>query len=95
MPLRFRHCIECPKCNTRYVVGSSPYDNGSYVLPLIAGDIDDWVLYCACQTPRIRRQCQWSEMKMCAVSKSAANRGYGSAEEMMYKRQRSLLEQQP
>jgi hypothetical protein len=95
MPLRFRHCIECPKCNTRYVVGSSPYDNGSYVLPLIAGDIDDWVLYCACQTPRIRRQCHWSEMKMCAVSKSAANRGYGSAEEMMYRRQRSFLEQQP
>jgi hypothetical protein len=91
MSHRVRHCIECPKCNTRYLIGSSPYDNGSYVLPLIAGNADDWILYCACQTPRVRLQCHWSEMKMCAVSKSAHGRGYGSSEEMSYKPQRSFL----
>jgi len=31
MTRRIRHCIECPKCRTRYLVGYSPYRNGSYL----------------------------------------------------------------
>jgi len=95
MPLRFRHCIECPNCNTRYLVGFSPYANGAQVLPLIAGRVEEWILYCACQTPRVPRQCHCSEMKVCRVSKSAHSRGYGSSEEMVYIPHRSPLAQRP
>ena len=91
MPLCLRHCIECPKCKTRYLVGFSPYENGSYLLPLIAGHMEEWILYCACQTPRVARQCHWSEMTLCTVSKSAHSRGFGSPEEMVSISQRSSL----
>ena len=26
---RIRHCAECPKCGTRYLIAGSPYRNGS------------------------------------------------------------------
>jgi hypothetical protein len=31
--LHVRHCVECPECHTRYLPGSSPYDNGFYLKP--------------------------------------------------------------
>jgi len=34
MGYRIRHCVECPKCLTRYLVACSPYRNGSYLVPL-------------------------------------------------------------
>jgi ketosteroid isomerase-like protein len=41
MSLRIRHCIECPKCLTRYVIGSSPYRNGAHLIShLICGAED-------------------------------------------------------
>jgi hypothetical protein len=89
MSFRFRHCIECPICKTRYLVGFSPYDNGSLVFPSVTGETDDWVLYCACQTPHVTQECHWSEMKICIVSKLAHSRGYGSPEEMVYLPQRT------
>lgn len=31
---RVRYCVECPKCRTRYLPSSSPYRNGSYLIPV-------------------------------------------------------------
>ena len=39
MTPRIRHCVECPKCHTRYLVGFSPYRNGSYLMPLSGGPL--------------------------------------------------------
>jgi hypothetical protein len=35
--VRVRHCVECPKCHTRYLPGFTPYRNGSYLIPLTKG----------------------------------------------------------
>ena len=48
--LRVRHCVECPKCCTRYLPGFSPYRNGSYLMPLSYGLSAEWILYCSALT---------------------------------------------
>lgn len=81
---RIRHCVECPKCLTRYLVSCSPYENGSYLLPAIEGCRSEYLLYCRCKAPASR----WnsSEFKNCQVSKAAFDRGYGTAEEIVVSR---------
>jgi hypothetical protein len=78
--LRIRHCVECPKCLTRYVVSCSPYENGSYLLPMIEGCCDEYTLYCRCRAAASRWKS--SEFKSCEVSAAAFERGYGTAEEI-------------
>jgi len=39
MSIRIRRCLECPKCHTRYLLGFSPYSNGSYVVSVGAGSL--------------------------------------------------------
>jgi hypothetical protein len=83
MTARVRHCVECPKCLTRYLLGFSPYRNGSYLLPLVAGFSEEWTLYCACGRPPISSRWAWNELKLCAVSHQAHDRGFGPPEEIV------------
>ena len=80
---RIRHCAECPKCLTRYVVAFSPYRNGSRLLPVVAGGSDEYILYCACGTPFTASRWHWREFKACTVFTSAYERGYGTADEIV------------
>jgi hypothetical protein len=89
MTHRVRHCIECPKCRTRYLVGFSPYDNGSYLLPLIVGFAEEWTLYCSCGQPHVASRWCWNELNMYAVSHRAHERGYGSPDEIGMLRKKS------
>ena len=77
MTPRVRHCVECPKCLTRYLVGFSPYRNGSYLMPLSAGFSEEWTLYCSCGRPPISSRWNWNELKLYAVSNQAHDRGFG------------------
>ena len=83
MASRVRHCVECPKCFTRYLPGFSPYRNGSYLLPMVEGFADEWTLYCACGRPPISSRWSWSDLKLYAVSNQAHDRGYGPPEEIV------------
>lgn len=80
--LRVRHCVECPKCRTRYLPGSSPYDNGSYLVPIAEGGLSGWTLYCSCTLQRSRSEWRWSELKPYEVCGVAYRRGYGSPNEV-------------
>ena len=82
MSSRIRHCVECPKCHTRYLFGSSPYPNGSYIVahPLVATDL--LTLYCTCDSPGSYSS-KLSELKTYAVSDWADRRRYGSTEEIV------------
>ena len=79
---RVRHCIECPKCLTRYVVSRTPYANGAYVIPAVEGSRDEYILYCSCDSRSVR--CLWksSEVMLCHVMTAAYDRGYGTAREI-------------
>jgi hypothetical protein len=79
---RVRHCAECPKCHNRYLLGSSPYANGSYMVPLSEGFSAGWILYCSCSTPPTSSQWSWTELKRYGISGQAHRRGYGSPEEI-------------
>ena len=83
MSSRIRSCVECPKCHTRYLIGSSPYYNGSYIVshPLPAADL--LRLYCACGDSLSSYAFKFSELKMYSVSDWADRRGYGSPEEIV------------
>jgi hypothetical protein len=83
MASRVRHCVECPKCLTRYLPGFSPYRNGSYLLPLADGFADEWTLYCACGRPPISSRWSWSDLKLYRVSNQAHDRGYGPPEDIV------------
>ena len=78
-----RHCIECRKCSTRYLIAFSPYGNGSYLWRTSLFCLDEYVLYCVCQRPPVFNSCKDGELKTCVVSKAAHDRGYGSAEEIV------------
>ena len=82
MATRVRHCIECPKCLTRYLPSFSPYRNGSYLMSL-SESADEWTLYCACGRPHISSRWSWSDLKQYAVSNQAHDRGYGPPEEIV------------
>ena len=80
--LRVRHCLECPKCRTRYLPGSSPYDNGSYLVPITEIASSGWILYCSCGFPAACSEWRWSELKPYEVCGPAYYRGYGSPDEV-------------
>jgi hypothetical protein len=89
MASRIRHCVECPKCLTRYLVGFSPYRNGSYLVSLTQGLWEEWVLYCACRMPPASSRWTWKELKVYEVSNQAHHSGYGPPEEIVEIRRRS------
>jgi hypothetical protein len=82
MGFRFRHCVECPECSTRYLVGFSPYGNGSYLVSLRAESAEEYKLVCSCCRPPVYSRWSRSELKMYAVSNQAYASGYGSAQEI-------------
>jgi hypothetical protein len=83
MTLRMRHCVECPKCHTRYLIGFSPYRNGARLVPLVAGVWEQWILYCSCGRPPTSSRWSASELKMYVVSDQAHGRGYGPPAEIV------------
>lgn len=83
MASRVRQCVECPKCRTRYLLGSSPYRNGSLLMPLTKGLADEWTLYCSCRNPHIPSRWNWTELKWYAIPPQAYKRGFGPAEEIV------------
>jgi len=83
MSFRIRHCVECPKCCTRYLIGFSPYRNGSFLVSFVAGSLEEYTLFCSCGRPAIHSRWRWSELKTYAVSNRAYDRGYGPPEEIV------------
>jgi hypothetical protein len=83
MTPRIRHCVECPKCRTRYLVGFSPYPNGSYLVPLVTGSSEEFTLYCSCGSPPVLSRWSWRDLKAYVVSNQAHDRGYGPSEEIV------------
>src|ERR1700722_15616074 len=83
MPSRVRHCVECPKCLTRYLPGFSPYRNGSYLMPMAEGFADERTLHCACRRPPVSSRWSWIDLKPYVVSNQAHDRGYGAPEELV------------
>src|SRR5260370_2185115 len=83
MASRIRHCVECPRCRPRYLVGFSPYENGSCVVPTAAGSWDEWILHCSCGTPSYASRWNGNELKAYVVPSEAHQRGYGPEQEIM------------
>jgi hypothetical protein len=78
---RVRHCVECPRCHTRYLIASSPYSNGSYLVRMPA-ESEEYTLYCFCDGAYKANVCRWPEVKACRISKPTYDRGYGSPDEV-------------
>ena len=83
MPVHIRRCIECPKCQTRYLIGFSPYSNGAHLVSMTPGPSEEYTLYCPCSRPATSTRWKCSEMRSFAVSKSAHARGYGNSDEIV------------
>ena len=83
MTWRIRHCVECPKCSTRYLVGFSPYPNGSYLVPMVKGNCQEWMLYCSCGTPPSPSRWRLDEMQAYQVSRPAHGRGFGPPDKIV------------
>lgn len=78
---RIRHCVECSKCHTRYIVSLSPYRNGSYIIPTVRGSSEEYALYCSCR--KAAKVWRWSEVQTCKIASQAYERGYGTPEEIV------------
>jgi hypothetical protein len=79
---RLRHCLECPQCSTRYVIGFSPYQNGSYLMSYVTESAEQYMLFCSCRRPPVCSRWNGSDLKRYSVSNGAYCRGYGSAQEV-------------
>jgi hypothetical protein len=88
MACRIRHCVSCPHCLNRYLIGFSPYANGSYVVSTQAGGAEEYVLYCSCRQFPAPSRWKESEVRACAVSNFAYRRGFGSPDEILFVDQR-------
>lgn len=86
MTLRIRHCVECPRCHTCYLIASSPYSNGAYIVRT-RPDGDEYTLYCFCDGSQMPNIWKWLQVKTCEVSTRAHRRGYGSLEEVWFMNQ--------
>jgi hypothetical protein len=78
-----RHCVECPKCFTRYLIAFSPYGNGSYLVRTVVGPAEEYILYCSCGRPPAFSRWIGHQVKTYAVSKPAHDRGFGTPEEIV------------
>src|SRR5215831_18667802 len=84
MSYRIRHCVACPVCFTRYLIGFSPYANGSYIVSSRVGSFEEYTLCCSCRRWPISSRWTESEIITCVVSYSAHQRGYGSPTEVKF-----------
>ena len=87
---RLRHCVECPECCTRYLIGFSPYRNGSCLLSFVTDSSEEYKLICSCRWPAVCSRWNWRDLKTCAVSNEAYARGYGRPEEIWLLRTAAL-----
>src|SRR2546428_14111891 len=78
-----RHCLECPKCLTRYLIAFSPYCNGSHLVRTVFGSSEEYILYCSCGRPPVSSRWKWSEVRRYSVSKAAHGRGFGTPQEIV------------
>jgi len=78
-----RHCVECPKCLTRYLIGFSPYRNRSYLVRNARNSRAEYVLNCSCKIPFVLSLWNEDEIKSYEVCKTAHDRGYGTPEEIV------------
>lgn len=81
MSSRIRHCVECPRCHTYYLIASSPYSNGAYIVPTGAGS-EEYTLYCFCEDKQLPHIGKWQLAIACDVSKAAHRQGYGTLHEV-------------
>src|SRR5579863_1613450 len=95
MSNRIRHCVECPKCRTHYLIAFSPYSNGSFLLRTVAGSSEEYTLHCFCEGALFPSVWKWCEAKPCEVSKGAHSRGYGMLDEVWPVTRRSPLAPPP
>ena len=79
---RIRHCVECPKCQTRYLISFSPYSNGAYLRPAVDASSDEYILYCSCGRDVGVSRWRASEVIACKVSNAAFKRGFGTSVEI-------------
>lgn len=86
---RLRHCAVCPECSTRYLIGFSPYLNGSCLVSFVTESSEEYKLLCACHRPPLCSRWNWRELKGYIVSNAAYARGYGSPKEVWLFRQRT------
>jgi hypothetical protein len=84
---RLRHCLECPECSTRYLLGFSPYRNGSYLSSRMTESSEEYRLFCFCRRPPVCSRWNGSHLRRYLVSNSAYERGYGSPQEVWLFRQ--------
>jgi hypothetical protein len=80
---RIRQCVECPKCLTRYLIASSPYRNGSCVVPVNTGSTDEYVLYCLCSRPAAVSRWSSIDLRSYKVSRDAYFSGYGNRHQIV------------
>jgi len=71
-----------PHCHARYIIGFSPYGNGSYFAKQ-SEDTDLYMLFCSCSTERGLHPFKMSALKMYVVTPKAHERGYGSPDEIV------------
>lgn len=83
MACRIRHCVECPGCRTRYLVGFSPYSNGAHLVPDSALDPEESTLYCTCGSPPVTSRWQFAALRTYSVSQEAFDRRYGTPDEIL------------
>jgi|SRR5579863_6020302 len=79
---RVRHCVECPECCTRYLIGFSPYLNGAYLVSFVSETSEEYKLICSCRRPAVCSRWNGRDLKTYSVSNEAYARGYGEAEEI-------------
>src|SRR5579864_9367271 len=82
MSARVRHCVECPRCHTFYLIAFNPYRNGAYLVRTGTGASEEYTLYCLCDGPHHPNVSRWREVRACEVSRTAHQRGYGSLHEV-------------
>jgi hypothetical protein len=82
MGYRLRHCVECPECCTRYLIGFSPYSNGSYLASVGIDSSEEYKLLCSCRRTLVCSRWNRNDLKIYEVSKAAYALGYGSAHEI-------------
>src|SRR5579863_214233 len=78
---RIRHCLECPNCETRYLISLSPFRNGSYVVSVSSGSCEEYFLHCSCG--RVASRWRGTGVRTYQVSRAAYERGYGTSEEIV------------
>src|SRR5215471_14868784 len=83
MSYRIRHCVACPHCQTCYLIGFSPYANGSYLISTSVGSFEEYALYCSCQRSPMPSRWRAGELRASEVSDAAYRRGYGSPDEVI------------